>query len=614
MLKPDRARDELARCRRSEGNRRRTTALARLPRRLSIAGTNLLGLDSRGRKISDSLVERETWLLGASQLDKLSAPERTRLFEALFPQLGPYVEAAWQLAGRLPYGTGPDHQPFRAPSHPDIMRPARVEWLHSLLTELEGYEQDIIWVATWAGHLGSGYGADSAGLILAAAIDAREPAGETVFNILRDSARGKHPIGVLGRHVLRALLVASRTEGWDLVGQLLTEGHNESLQQTILAVLDEAHPQAFLRTLRLIRQSELGRLDAAVLAMNVWFGYHWDAVSSRVVNRVLEEVVKYLEDPRARAQALGSADAETVYLALWVLGFLDAVAAIEPAARLLSSPEVERRFVAAQFLAQLRLDAARQQLLGALDDPDLRVALCALEGCEGDDEETGASPSPDFFERLERLLRRLPPETTYLEPIVWPWHVFTAGQQALADMLLQHRGSRSLTRLVPYLSLMETGTRRTVVHGLAGHKKWDEMTRAGLFALAGDPSIAVREVVFTALARCKLTESEAVQLEGLLNRKAADLRRGVVTLLASQKDRAALASADRLLASADAGHRLGGLELLRHLLGEKRVVEAARLRVEKYRESRPRLSKEEQEQIDRLSHKGGKVIRGAGRA
>jgi HEAT repeat protein len=603
MLKPDRARDELARCRRADGNRRRVAALARLPRRLGAAGTCLLGLDSRGRKISDSFVERDTWLLGACHLDKLTAADRIKVFEALFPQLGTHVEAAWKLVRHLPYGTGPDRQPFRAPYHPEVTRPARVEWLRSLLTELEGYEQDVIWMATWAGHLGSGYGAEGVGLVLAAAIDKGGPEGETVFHILRDSARGKHPVGVMGRHVLRALLVASRPEGWDLVGLLLTEGHNEGLQQTIFAALEEAHPEAFRRTLRLIRQRDLGRLDAAVLAMNVWFGFHWDAVSSRIVDRVLDQVVQFLEDPKARDRALASNDAETIYLALWALGFLDALAAIDPAARLLSSPQVDRRFVAVQFLAQLQLDAARQQLIPALDDPDLRVALSALEGSEGDQEETGTSPSPDFFERLERLLRRLPPETTYLEPIVWPWQVFTAGQQSLADTLLKHRGTRSLTRLVPYLSLMETGTRRTVVHGLACHKKWDEMTRAGLFALAGDPSIAVREVVFKALSRCKLTESEAVQLEGLLNRKAADLRRGVLALLASQKDRAALASTDRLLASADAGHRLGGLELLRHLVAEKRAVEASRSRVQSYRDSRPRLSKEEQEQIDRLGRK-----------
>ncbi len=553
MLKPEKARAELEKVRRAGGARRRQAALARLPKKLAALGRGLLDGEPQGGRV-----------------DELPAGDRRKLLEAFFPKIAAHVEAAWELTYALPYATGFDRKPFRAPHDPGLTRPARLAWFSSLCAELEGYEQDVTWLAAWAGYLHAGYSADAAGLVLAAAVNAGGREGDAVFDTLCASARGSHPVGTMGRHVTRALLVASRPDGWEFIEKLLlTPQRQEGLRQGILETTDEAHPEAFRRMLRLIRDHDLVRLDPVVHALNVWFGFHWDAVGVRVVNRVLERVLQFLEERPARTRALKEDDAETAYLALWATAFPDAPAAIKPAAALLADPQVERRFVAAQLLAHLHLPAADARLRTALDDADLRVALAALEGLDREENAGGkpsdASRQPDLFGPLERLLARLPEQRTHLGAIVWPWHVFTADRQEVAAALLRHLGERRPTRLIPHLPALESGARRQLV---------------------------------ALLADGPLPKAEAVRLEELLTRTTGGLRRDVLALLLKQKDAAVLASAGRLRDAGQPLHRQAGLELLARMAGAGRRSKQCRKLAEDYRERSGKLSSEEQKLLD----------------
>jgi len=53
---------------------------------------------------------------------------------------------------------------------------------------------------------------------------------------------------------------------------LLAAQRQEGLRQVILETVDEAHPDAFRRMLRLILDNELLRFSATLRAMDVWFG------------------------------------------------------------------------------------------------------------------------------------------------------------------------------------------------------------------------------------------------------------------------------------------------------------------------------------------------------
>jgi HEAT repeat protein len=586
MLRREDAEKRLQKFQIKNWERDRIAALGRLPARLCGIGRLLLGRDAKGKPFRD-WQERQKYAEDITkQLSALSVAERRKIFVVLFPKLAARLEDAWQLVTRLPYEVGYARKGFRAPNDPAVQQNARFLWLERVIGELKGYDPDISWVAAWAPYLGYG-GADAVGILLAAAIDVGGTEGDEVFRILRESATNEHEIGSMGRHVTRGLLVASRPDGWEFIEKLLLAAQRqEGLRQVILETIDEAHPQAFRRMVRLILEHNLVRFSATIRAVDVWFGLGWDALSPGIVQKNLETVLAFLNDPQARDEAIANGDPQSLYFALWTLGFEDAVSAVTPAACLLADADVERRFVAARFLSQLDLPTARIMLVHCLNDEDLRLAVLAVENLP----EIGPT---DLFERLHRLLERIPAKTVQLPALVWPWMTLQINRAAVADHLVDALGNRPLATLASYLKQMSGQGRSRTVDKIVEEKKFDDAAREMLFTLVGMTDSWVREKILTALKKCQIAESDALRLEEFLTRKKADLRRAVLTLLKKQKTPAALTSADRLLTAKNPNQRLAGLELLRQLVEAKRAVAECRQRAEQYRGQRSRLSEEE---------------------
>ena len=86
--------------------------------------------------------------------------------------------------------------------------------------------------------------------------------------------------------------------------------------------------------------------------------------------------------------------------------------------------------------------------------------------------------------------------------------------------------------------------------------------REVLVAMVGDKSSTGRDAAVRAMDKLSLDPSEAPSLEALLTRKAGDLRRGVIRLLAHQQARHAVSSASRLWDTSNPAQRDAACELL----------------------------------------------------
>jgi HEAT repeat protein len=507
----------------------------------------------------------------AKPLEHLSAEDRTKIFTAFFPQFGNFVEAAWQLKKKLSYQIGYSRRSFRTPQHEEFTFGARANWLQNLLQSTKGYDRDIAWFAAWIPYLGYWYAQDALAYVFAAAIEAGD---DEVFTILKDSASGTHEIGSMGRHVTRALLIADKSEAWELVEKLLLAAQRqEGLRQVILETIDETHPEAFKRMIKLIKDENLARFAAVIRAVDVWFGFNFETGEEKKVNKLLEQVISFLESPQTRQDALKSDDAETVYLALWASAVEDAVQTIELAKPLLTHPKVEVRYVATNLLAQLDLPDAKLALLHKLEDEDFRVVLRALDALEyATNDETLSSKIPDMFERLEQLIARMPSDKK-LPALVWPWTARDLDKSRIARMLSNNLGKRPIAKIFPYLDLMDSYARRSVVTDIGkkvkNAKDLDGESRDKIIELMGDSSNDVREEVLKILTHANVTEEEVKRLEPLLSRKAGDLRRGVIGLILKQNDDGVFQSAERLM-SRSAPERQAGIEILSELKKAKR--------------------------------------------
>ncbi len=591
MLNPEYAKEQLQTFRVSDWHETRVAKAATLSQALKEIVFGILERDNCGQIIIEYHAKYEIQDKAFNQLDSLSLEARVKIFELLFPQLHSYIEAAWQLFSYSPYQIGWQRKSFRAPNKPEIHNIARCQWFSQLFSSVEGYDQDITWLAAWTPYLG--YTSDALGILFAAAINSNSEEGNNVFEILLDSARGEHEIGAMGRHVTRALLIANRSDGWAFIENLLIAAQRqEGLRQTILETIDEAHFDAFCRMLRLLIKQDLTRFSATVRAVDVWFGFGWESVNNRTVKEILEQTLLFLESSEAQTTALESNNAQTVYLALWTIAFNDAVLSIAPARKLLQDPIVERRFVAAHLLSQLGIVESQIALLPALDDEDLRVAATAIKVLN-----VSTIQETDLFERLERIIPNFPSKTKILEPLVWDWMTISVDKESVASALVYNLGTRSPKRLIPYLSICSASDRASIARKLAIIQPWDAEIRQTLFSLIGDASSWVRSQVLDFLADCTIAPTEAIELEKLLTRKSGDLRRGLLQLLLNQSDIDTKSSAERLL-NATLLQRQAGLELLCQMVTQNRLVTESRTLAQDYQLQRQKQTDTEKQLLE----------------
>lgn len=588
----------------------RVKAIRKFPSETQTFIYHLVGLDNTGAPLTvhiSSLQERENevhvWLAG------MSADERRDVVEALFPNMAGIILDGWELNRRLPYQSHYERRPFRAPSQLELVLPRQVEWLRWLVQTCAGLSDDVTWFAKHAAEF-QWFGGHIA-ILLAAALERRDAQADEVFEILKAAGSNEGEAGLMGRPVTGALLLADREDGWDFVERLLLAAQRqEGLRQVIVESAGEAHPAAFRRLLAVIRDNDLARFSSIVRAVDVWLGYQWDSASVGVINKVLDDVIRYWDSPQARQASLQSGNGEAVYLSLWTIAFQDAFEAISAAVPRLNDSDVERRFAATHLLASLDVVEANQALIPMLADKDLRVAARALDGIvNNSDPYAGYNTSvkhfynilceSELFERLEEVIEKFPKKGT-ADPLIWPWMAPKPMQHQVAAAMLKFLGNRDKRRLIPYIPLMDPHMREHAVVVFGDDETWDDATRDTIFSLVGDASVGVRERALRALKNCTTTFKEAQRLESLLTRTASDLRRGVLTLLAKLPDEEAIESAQRLIKSRSAPQRLGGLEILRTLFQAKRKSAECRSIARAFQGSGVKISKEEQTQIDAI--------------
>jgi hypothetical protein len=610
MLTREQAQEQLLKIHDADDVERLFAAAKKLSGPVREAAFTLLGLDAAGnREARCDPGWAKARARAAAALDKASRKDRAKLLQTLLGEIAPGAELAWNCLPRLVYQQGGCRRPFRVKNRPELFRWRRFDWLERLIQTVGPYQQagvvSLPWLAAWAPYLG--YAVDDIlGILFAAVIDAGGKDADEVYDILTASAKNEHDIGSMGRHVTRALLTCSKPEASDFVEKLLLAAQRqEGLRQVVLETVDEAQPEAFRRMLRLIIENDLIRFSAVARAVNVWFGFQWDSISTGAFNKILNQIAGLLDSEAARGQALAGDDPEAVYHALWAIAYDDAAVALEQAQPILRDKSPEKRFAAVTLVSHLHLPEGRRALLEMMADDDLRVALAAhracMEGAWERNEDGTLGKRDDQFERLEALLRRVPDrKKVTLEAILWPWTALPLNRTALAVDLVRLGEDRPIGRVLSYLDDLDPLGRAAVAARLASLKAWDAAARRAALAMAGDASAQVRETVLGALQRTRIAKGEAVLLESYLIRKAADLRRGVVTLLLSQADTAVLASADRLLQAGPAQQRLAGLELLRQLAEKDRQADACRERARAYLAQRRQLGKDEQTQLDAI--------------
>ena len=592
----------LEKARVKNGKRLVKAEIAKKPKDVQGVLRGLNGLDSQtGRSLAwekEAVVRAKA----VAELEGVTKKKRIEIFEVLMGPIAEEAELAWQWLGGQPYPRGYSRKSFRAPRNRDVQRELRGDWLRSMQSTVEDYRQDLAWYLEWGEHL---YCAEGLSVMMAALIDAGDERGERVLSEVLAAANGEKGATAIGGYVLPTLMKCGREEAWEAVEKLLLAAQRqEGLRQAIFEGVDEAHPEAFRRMLRLMLDENLLRFSSAARAIDVWFGLEWDARSVKEFRRILELVVGYLGDQKKQEEGIKSEDAEEVYFSLWSMGFEDVEPMMEKAKKLLENESAEHRFVGVTLLAQTQKLEGRKALVKSLGDENLTVAARAYQAVRGDYYEEIIFAYKELRGFLERLPDR---KDASLKPLVWPWTEGTLAPSEIADALVSHLETRNPLGLFEVVSRMSPSGRSCLVEPLAEWGKKDKECRKKLLEMLKDRSSGVVASVFRELRKGGYKGGEEEFLESLLSKKSAELRRGALELLLKQKDEQVLASVERLLGEKLTLSRQGGLELLDQLAKEERVTDKAREMAAEYRERRKKLSKTEEILLEGLVTEGSEI-------
>ncbi len=607
MLKPEVAAQQVERWKIEEGEAKQLAVIGKLPDKLRKVAFAYKSRKANGDELGwmSTISDRVEVFERRFMFDALPAKDQRRLLKTLCGPLADVAELVFEFGKSLPYERHSERRAFRAPRHQLAYREQRddvIGWMSALSAQFKEELLTPEMLAVWTPYLNS-WREDNIGRLLAAVIEVGGKRGDQVFEILCQIACNEHEIGRMGRYLPTALLSASRVEGWELMEKtLLAAQRQEGLRQIILEAVDEAHPQAFQRMLKLVLEENLIRFSAVTRAVDVWFGMHWDSASTKIVRQTIETASEFLEHPKSRSAALKGEDPERAFLALWAIACEDVEKSIPLAAKLLQHLQPEMRFVGLLHLRDTCLPEGQKEMVTALDDADFRVAMWASQQMHAPrpPRQRSQQEQEHLFAALERLILRLPQKPHKLSPILWPWTVQEANRGSVARFMIYNIGDIPPTRLIPHLSAFEPITRGQAVELLSQQQKWNNLTRETLLQLTGDASKEVRRAAFEALKDQQITAAEAESLESYLTRKSNDLRIGVVQLLLTQPDADAIASAMRLVSSKQTNQRLAGLELLRQLAEAGRERDHCVSLARNYQEQRKKLSTEEHSQLEAI--------------
>lgn len=486
-------------------------------------------------------------------------PTLSRVFFPQFPEVaGRTLEA---LLERHTYLLGYSRRAFRAPGHPLQVRRA-VNWLNVVWETVREYpEQNLEWFAVHAGLL-DGWHSYNLGLLFAQAIDEgnRADGDEAVFQVLKDTASTQHPVARMGRHVPLALLASQSDEAHALAeGLLLAAQRQEGLRQAILESVDEASLAAFKRLLDVILREDLLRFAATLRAACVWFGWQYDVTDTKTVKKLLVQALNHLEDEKQAREAVKSGTGVDAYIALFTLGMKDAVRTAELARELLKDKGPERRMAAVQFLtaAEMLSEADSPTLLA---DEDVRIGALAARTVN-----RWVRSSTIKFDDLLAYAQRLPGEARH-DPLLFPWLGQLPAKSDVLDSLLAVRGERPFADLAPYLDGMsqygKLGILEQMQEALKEKKsELDAASRVMLRDLLQDRNSGVSQKAVEVMTLLTPQADEIEVAHTLLKRKSADLRRGIILLLASDKKQGE-SSALELLSGTNTEQRQAGLQLL----------------------------------------------------
>ena len=526
-------------------------------------------------------------------------------------EIAPYVQRVWDSLLAYPYQRWWGRRPFRSENPADY-----TEVQLSKMCTLHHYYSSGVGVLPIAEQFQYVvYNEDDVEAFFALLLDEKPDA---YYELFKDIFSSEHEIGGVCPVLIKAALITQDTRYRTLVEQLLLAAQlQEGLRQMILESLDETSLASLQHFIGVILQHNLTRFSSVVRAVDVWFGFGWEAPQQLVIKGTLELSQTFLSDRVAAEKAVNSKDNIERYVSLWAVGVRSVQQALNLAVKAIQDPQTshEGRIVTLYFVQQTQItytDIATyaEAHFGEAADLDYWLLQNLPKG----------SPSPALFDRMQAVAKTLPKDGKHFEGVGFRWLSFILKPQDIYRFLISEANEAQQERLAAELSEIPVEERQNLlqnVYPVLGRGRYyyeseaekkkkpekypaDSWQRALVRTALNDKAAMVAGIAFDIFKKIPLVHEDILAIEQVLSRKNKEQRKESVALLIKQPESVLKDSTSRLIVSKSADQRLAALEILSVLQEEQRLTDYVTEQVEAYRGRK--LTKNEQVLMDKLAY------------
>ena len=526
-------------------------------------------------------------------------------------EIAPYVQRVWDSLLAYPYQRWWGRRPFRSKNPADY-----TEVQLSKMCTLHHYYSSGVGVLPIAEQFQYVvYNEYNVEAFFALLLDEKPDA---YYELFKDIFSSEHEIGGICPVLIKAALITQDTRYRTLVEQLLLAAQlQEGLRQMILESLDETSLASLQHFIGIILEHNLTRFSSVVRAVDVWFGFGWEAPQQSVIKRTLELSQTFLSDRVAAEKALNSKDNIERYVALWAVGIRSVQQALDLAVKAIQNPQTshEGRIVTLYFVQQTQItytDIATyaEAHFGEASDLDYWLLQNLPKG----------NPSPVLFDRMQAVAKTLSKDGKHFEGVGFRWLSFTLKPQDIYRFLIGEANEAQQERLAAELSEIPVQERQNLlqnVYPVLGRGRYyyeseaekkkkpekypaDSWQRALVRTALNDKAAMVAGIAFDIFKKIPLVHEDILAIEQVLSRKNKEQRKESVALLIKQPEAVLKDSTSRLIVSKSADQRLAALEILTVLQEEERLTDYVTEQVEAYKGRK--LTKNEQVLMDKLAY------------
>ncbi|KZX10455.1 DUF4132 domain-containing protein [Methanobrevibacter filiformis] len=510
-----------------------------------------------------------------------------KILEKLFGNYAELVRKGWNLKQDYIYQDGYLRRSFRAPGNREITLKSKASWIKDVFYCLN-YDLNIEEYAKYA--YGMGYYTRSLSFLFAADIN---NGNEELYKLIIDIINGRSNEGKIDSSLIKTLLLIDRVESRETIANLLLAAQRqEGLRQSILETLDEAHPNNLKYIIEIILKNDLIRFSSVVRAFGVWTGLGWEEPRKNTIKRGFELGIKYLNDEdilngtdETIEKIADLKDVYEIYMALWACGVYDIENTFKILDKLLKNDNDNLKMIAIYFISQTQLNF-NDKILDNLNSDNLSLNYLTLDSLKIPyaNYNYNSNSEPKISEKevanlknpIIKLFERTNKKSKF-NKVLFDWFNIKIDRDIAMNTLIRLSDIHGdYEDLLEFYSEMNANQRSNFSSSYLNESLWsynnqkkkekkplNDNQRVFAIKTLSDRSNRVQTIGMKAIKRVgTLKEEDILNIESLLKRKSATLRKGCLEILRTQPDEEFLNSAKRLIAKSTAEERKAGLDIL----------------------------------------------------